>query len=200
MIICLSKGMLCVSVFCKKLFMEKMNDLRALLKHDIQMLYSTEEQIIDALPAMAERATNPNLRDALRQHLEITKRQRERLDQIRQMLPADDEDITRYSGVLASLMGGTKDKGMDGIIEAGEKIMAENISDEVMDAAIIGACQKVEHYEIACYGTARSFAEQLGLHEVARLLEETLMEEKEADMRLTSLAESEVNMRAEMHH
>ena len=83
------------------------------------------------------------------------------------MLGSDKEDVTRYSGVLANLMGGTTCEGMEGIIDEGQKIMQENLSDRVMDAAIIGGSQKIEHFEIASYGTARRFAKQLGLTEVA---------------------------------
>ena len=162
------------------------------------MLYSAEEQIIEAMPAMIARASNPSLKQALEQHLDITRRQKDRLDQVRQMLGVDKDDVTRYSGVLATVMGGTKCKGMEGLIDEGQKIMAENISDEVMDAAIIGGCQKIEHFEIAAYGTARTYAEQLGLIDVAQLLQQTLMEEHDADDRLTALAVADVNVRAEI--
>jgi ferritin-like metal-binding protein YciE len=177
--------------------MDKMNDLKALLRHDIQMLCSVEEQIIEALPAMIEKASTPALKDALQQHLDVTRGQRSRLDQVREMLGVNEEDVTRYSGVLATMMGGTKCKGMDGLIEEGQKIMSENISDEVMDAAIIGGCQKIEHYEIAAYGTARTYAEQLGMIDVAQLLQQTLLEEHDADDRLTALATAHVNVKAE---
>ncbi len=176
--------------------MEQMNDLKALLKHDVQMLVSVEDQIIEALPAMIKRASNQHLKKALDEHLNVTKRQRQRLDQINQVLAASKEDVTKYSGVLANLMGGTKCKGMDGIIDEGEKIMAENLSDEVMDAAIIAACQKVEHFEIASYGTARTYAQELGLTQVQQLLQQTLDEEYMADQELTGIAEQRVNQRA----
>ena len=180
----------------KILFMEQMNDLKALLRHDVQMLCSVEEQIIEALPAMIARAQSPALKQALQDHLRVTERQRDRLDQVRDLLGASEEDVTKYSGVLAGLMGGTKCKGMDGIIDEGQKIMAENLSDEVMDAAIIGGSQKIEHFEIASYGTARTFARQLGLTNVAELLQQTLDEEYMADQELTSLAEQSINQRA----
>ena len=176
--------------------MDKMNDLQALLRHDVQMLESMEDQIIEALPAMIARASNPQLKKALDEHLNITKRQRQRLDQVEQLLGASKEDVTRYSGVLANLMGGVKCKGMDGIIDEGEKLMAENISDEVMDAAIIGACQKVEHFEIASYGTVRTWAQELGYTQVAQLFQQTLDEEYMADQELTGLAEQRVNQQA----
>jgi ferritin-like metal-binding protein YciE len=176
--------------------MDQMNDLKALLKHDVQMLVSVEDQIIEALPAMIKRASSQQLKKALDEHLNITKRQRQRLDQVNQLLGASEEDATRYSGVFANLMGGAKCKGMDGIIDEGEKIMAENLSDEVMDAAIIGACQKVEHFEIASYGTARTYAQELGLTQVQQLLQQTLDEEYMADQELTGLAEQRINRRA----
>lgn len=177
--------------------MDKMNDLKTLLRHDVQMLLSVEEQIIDALPAMIAKASNPQLKQALEQHLQITKQQCDRINQVRNMLGADEDSVKNYSGVLANLMGGTKCKGMEGIIDEGQKLMAENLSDEVMDAAIIAGCQKVEHYEIAAYGTVRTYAEQLNLIDVAQLLQQTLMEEHDADDRLTNIAVSTVNERAE---
>ena len=179
--------------------MDKLNDLKALLRHDVQMLCSAEEQIIDALPAMIARASHPSLKSALEQHLAVTKTQRERLDQVSDMLGGvSEEDVTRYSGLMANLMGGAKCKGMSGLIEEGQKIMAENLSDEAMDAAIIGGCQKIEHFEIAAYGTARTYAEQLGLVEVAQLLQQTLIEEHDTDDLLTTLATQSVNQRAMM--
>ena len=178
--------------------MEKMKDLRALLKHDVQMLRSAEEQITQAMPAMIARASNPQLKQALEQHLRVTENHVMRLDQISQMLGSDEDSVKKYSGVLAQLMGGTKCKGMDGLIDEGQKIMAENLEDEVMDAAIIAGNQKIEHFEIASYGTARSYAEQLGLTEVASLLQQTLNEEYQADQILTSLAVNTVNLQAEM--
>jgi ferritin-like metal-binding protein YciE len=178
--------------------MDRMNDLRELLRHDVQMLRSCEEQIIEALPAMISRASNPALKEALEQHLRVTERHRDRIDQVRDMIGASEESVTKYTGVLSRMMGGaTKCKGMEGLIDEGEKIMAENLSPEVMDAAIIGGCQKMEHYEIACYGTARTYAEQLGLIDAAQLLQQTLIEEHDADDRLTALATSEINLRAE---
>lgn len=176
--------------------MDQMNDLKALLKHDVQMLVSVEDQIIESLPAMIKRAASQQLKKALDEHLNVTKRQRQRLDQVNQWLGASEEDVTRYAGVLANLMGGTKCKGMDGIIDESEKIMSENLSDEVMDAAIIGSCQKVEHFEIASYGTARTYAQELGMTQVAQLLQQTLDEEYMADQELTSLAEQRINQRA----
>lgn len=179
--------------------MEKMNDLKALLRHCVQELYSVEEQIIEAMPAMIARAENPSLKQALEQHLRVTETQRERIDEVRQMLGASEESVTNYTGILSNLFGaGSKCKGMEGLIDEGQKIMAENLSPEVMDAAIIGGSQKIEHYEIAAYGTARTYAQHLGMTDVARLLQQTLDEEYKADEMLTSLAVGSVNQQAEM--
>jgi ferritin-like metal-binding protein YciE len=180
-------------------YMAKMNDLKALLKHDVQMLYSAEKQLVEALPAMAARATNPALKQAIQEHLRITENHVRRIDQVREMLGADEDSVKKYSGILAQVMGGVKCKGMEGLIEEGQKIMSENLEDEVMDAAIIGGSQKIEHFEIASYGTVRTYAEQLGLTQVAQLLEQTLDEEYEADEILTSLAVNSVNLQAELN-
>lgn len=178
--------------------MDKMNDLKALLRHCVQELYSAEEQIIEAMPAMIAKAESTLLKQALEQHLKVTKNHRERIDQVRRMLGANEESVTNYSGILSNLFGaGSKCKGMEGLIDEGQKIMAENLSAEVMDAAIIGGSQKIEHYEIAAYGTARSFAQELGLTQVALLLQQTLDEEYRADEILTNLAVGSINQRAE---
>jgi ferritin-like metal-binding protein YciE len=178
--------------------MEKMNDLKALLKHDVQMIHSAEEQLVKAMPAMIARATNPALKQSLEEHLRVTENQLKRIDRVRETLGVNNSSVTKYTGILAQIMGGTKCKGMEGLIEEGQKIMAENLEDEVMDAAIIAGNQKIEHFEIASYGTARTYAEQLGLTEVAQLLEQTLDEEKMADELLTSLAVTSVNLQAEI--
>src|ERR1700712_4852365 len=165
--------------------MEKMNDLQALLKHNVIMLQSSEAQIVEALPAMIARATNAELKQALQEHLQVTETHARRLEQVREMLGADDGSVKKYTGVLAGIMGATKCKATAGLIEEGEKMMAENLENGVMDAAIIGCGQKIEHFEIASYGTVRAYAEQLGLSDVAQLLEQTLDEEYEADEALT---------------
>lgn len=169
--------------------MDTMNDLSALLKHDVQLLYSAEEQIIEAMPAMIAKAHNPALKQALEQHLSITEQQRDRLNQVRQMLGVDEDSVEKYTGILSNLMGGGATcKGIEGLIDEGQKVMAEDLSPEVMDAAIIAGNQKIEHYEIACYGTARTYAEQLGLTEAAQLLQQTLEGEYQADKILSELA------------
>ncbi|WP_207493470.1 ferritin-like domain-containing protein [Aridibaculum aurantiacum] len=178
--------------------MEQMNDLRELLRHDVQSLYSAEQQIVEAMPAMIAKATNPALKQVLEQHLSVTRGQVERLDRVREMIGATEDSVTDHTGLLSRLMGGgAKCKAMEGIIDEGQKIMAESMSDEVMDAAIIGGNQKIEHFEIACYGTARTYAQQLGLTDVAALLQQTLDEEYKADELLTQLAVSNINVQAQ---
>jgi ferritin-like metal-binding protein YciE len=177
--------------------MEQMTDLKSLLMHDTQLLLSVEEQIIDALPLMMEKAQSDDLKRALNEHLQVTRGHRDRINNIRPHLGISEENVSSYTGVLANLMGNADTcKGMQGLIAEGQKVMAENLAPEVMDAAIIGCCQKIEHFEIAAYGTARTYAEQLGLLEVATLLETTLQEEYAADQTLTTLAVGKINVRA----
>ena len=198
--------------------MEKMKDLRDLLKHEIKDLYSAEEQILVAMPAMIEKVSNSQLKQALQMHLQITEEQLNRLEQVQQLLngneseeDGDEEDqATKKEGLFTRLLrrrtqsadetgsDGEKCLGMQGLIEEGEKVMAEEMEPSVMDAAIIACAQKIEHYEICGYGTARTYAQQLGLTEVARLLQETLDEEHQADEILTAMAVADVNQRAEV--
>lgn len=175
-----------------------MHDLRDLLKHEIEDLYSAEEQIIEALPLMIENAGNKNLKQSLNQHLKVTQQQKKRLDQVMKLMNEGSKEGEKKKGIMG-LFGGGKHvcKGMKGIIEEGNKIMGANIDPEVRDAAIIASAQKVEHYEICGYGTARSYAEELQLTEVEKLLKQTLDEEYEADILLTELAETRVNLEAE---
>jgi ferritin-like metal-binding protein YciE len=177
--------------------MDNMNHLRDLLVHDVHDLYSAEEQIIKALPAMIQNANNPQLKQSLEQHLRVTEQQRDRLKQVKQLLGADDT-TNQGQGIFAGLFGtGIKCKGMEGIISEGQEVMAIDMDPAVKDAAIICAAQKVEHYEICGYGTAKAYAEELGLIDVAQLLQQTLMEEYDADDKLTSLAIGSVNRKAE---
>ncbi len=173
--------------------MENMNQLRDLLKHEIKDLYSAEQQIIEALPKMIENANNNQLKKALQQHLQITKKQKDRLDEVMEQLGEESED---KGGIFGIFKGGDKCLAMEGIIKEGEKLMKEEMSPEVSDAAIIAAAQKVEHYEISSYGTARAYARELNLLQVEDLLRQTLDEEYEADDLLTELAESRVNEKA----
>lgn len=179
--------------------MDNMNHLRDLLMFDIQHLYSAEVQIIEALPAMIAKAGSPELKQALQQHLNVTEVQRQRLDQIKEMMGVtEDNNSSGAMGIFSGLFNpGTKSKGIEGLITDGEKIMAIDMAPAVMDAAIIGCSQKIEHFEIAAYGTARTYAEQLGLIDVAQLLQQTLIEEHDADDMLTTLAVGKVNQQAE---
>ena len=173
--------------------MEPLVNLKDLLHHEIDDLYSAEEQIIEALPAMAEKATDRELKKALNEHLRITREQKKRLDKVRGLLKMEEE----RKGLLERIFGSGKCKGTEGLIEEGEKMMGEEMDPKVKDAAIIAAAQKIEHYEISGYGTARAYARQLGLVQVANLLETTLNEEYKSDDMLTALALSKVNLEAE---
>ena len=160
---------------------EEMNPMEELLVDELKDLYSAENQIIKALPRMAKAATDPQLKRAFEKHLEETRRQAERLEQIGEALEIK--------------LTGKKCKGMEGLIEEGKEMMGE-LEDAALDAGLIGAAQKVEHYEIAAYGTARTHAEMLGYNKVARLLQQTLNEEGATDKKLTQLAESIINVEA----
>lgn len=160
-----------------------MTTLHDLLVHELKDLYSAEKQITKALPKMAKAVSSEELRQAFEEHLEQTKGQIERLEQMFELLEASAR--------------GKKCAGMEGLLEEGSELLEKNMDPEVRDAALIGAAQKVEHYEIAGYGTAACYANMLGLEDVARLLHETLEEEKETDQKLTTLAESKVNVGAQ---
>ena len=160
-----------------------MEDLRELLNEQIQDLYSGENQIIEALPTMIEAARDDELKSALKEHLEETKTQKKRLEKIAEELGTDPD--------------GEKCKGMEGIIEEGEELVEKEAEeDDVRDAAIIAAAQRVEHYEMAGYGTARTYARMLGHTDIASMLQETLDEEQNADEKLTRIAEGHVNRSA----
>jgi ferritin-like metal-binding protein YciE len=160
----------------------EIDSLQKLYIEELKDLYSAEKQLVQALPRMAKKASNPQLRAAFEEHLEVTKKQVERLDQIFERLERSPR--------------GKKCKGMEGLIEEGKEMMQEDMDPEVLDAALISAAQKVEHYEIAGYGTVRTYARLLGEEGDARLLQKTLDEEGEADKKLTQLAESSVNVEA----
>ena len=161
---------------------EATNPLQELLVDELKDLYSAENQILKALPKMAKAASSPELKRAFERHLEETRRQVERLDQIGEAL-----DIR---------LTGKKCKGMEGLIEEGKEIMSEDLDDNSLDAGLIGAAQKVEHYEIAGYGTARTHAAMLGYNKAAKLLQQTLDEEGATDKKLTALAESVISVEA----
>jgi ferritin-like metal-binding protein YciE len=160
----------------------KLNTLQDLLVEELRDLHSAEQQIIRALPKMAAAASSEELREALEHHLEETKAHVDRIDQIFERLGAK--------------AGRKKCKAMEGLLEEGKEIVAEDAEDMVHDAAIICAAQKVEHYEIAGYGCAKAFALLLDDQETADLLDETLQEESAADEKLTEVAMSGINQRA----
>ena len=161
---------------------EEMNPLEELLQDELKDLYSAENQIIKALPRMAKAASSPELKRAFERHLEETRRQVERLEQIGEELEMK--------------LTGKKCAGMEGLIAEGKELMGEIDDEDALDAGLIGAAQKVEHYEIAAYGTARTHAEVLGYRRIAKLLQQTLNEEGMTDKKLTQLAESLVNVEA----
>lgn len=179
--------------------MHRMLNLSHLLQHEIDDLYSAEEQIIDALPKMIGMATSPELQKALNEHLKVTREQKKRLDRVHQLLNKEyKKEKEKNKSILERLFGsGTKCKGMEGLIAEGQKMMSEDMDPQVRDAAIIASCQKIEHYEISGYGTARAYANQLQHAEVERLLQTTLNEEYKADDLLTVLALQKVNLDAE---
>jgi ferritin-like metal-binding protein YciE len=160
----------------------KLNSLRDLYVMELKDLYNGEQQILKALPKMAEQANSPELRSAFEDHLEETRIQVQRLEQIFQKLDEAPK--------------GQKCKGLEGIIDEGEDAVDEDAPPAVCDAALISSAQKVEHYEIASYGAVRTFARRLGFEDHAQLLTETLQEEGNADKKLTSLAESYINEEA----
>jgi len=174
--------------------METMLTLNDLLKHEITDLYSVEQQIIDALPKMIESATNKQLKAALNDHLALTRKHKERLDKIKGMMEITDQEKGFFSTLFGSSEEGSEHcKGMEGLIKEGNKLLGEDMTEEVKDAAIIAAAQKVEHYEICGYGTARAYALELNLNGVAALLEQTLNEEYDTDDLLTTMALGRIN-------
>jgi ferritin-like metal-binding protein YciE len=160
----------------------KLHNLQDLLVDQLKDLYSAEKQITKALPKMAKAAAHPELKAAFEQHLEQTKRHVERLEEVFDLFDAAPRSKTC--------------KAIQGLIEEGQELMSERADEAVMDAGLIAAAQKVEHYEIASYGCARTWARQVGNEQAARLLQQTLEEEGQTDEKLTRLAESMVNREA----
>ena len=159
--------------------LDSMNDL---FVEELKDLYYVEDKIIDALPKMADAANSPQLKNAFKEHLERTKVQKRRL-----------EDIFRRLGMEPQ---SSKCEGISGIIEEGEILLKAKGDPKVKDAALIAAAQRVEHYEMAGYGSARSFARQINRQDLADLLQQTLDEEGAADHKLTDLAVANVNPKA----
>ena len=157
-----------------------------LFLNELRDIYSAEKQLIKALPKMAKAAQSDKLRAGFEKHLAQTEVHATRLEQILEQLGKS----TR----------GEKCAAMEGLIEEGKKAIEEIEDPSVLDAALIGAAQRVEHYEIAAYGTAATFAKLLGNKSAEKLLRQTLAEEKATDEKLTELAESEINLAAEHAH
>src|SRR4051812_17869722 len=159
------------------------NDLHELFLDELADVYSAEQQLTKALPKMAKAAQSDELREALEQHLEETEEQISRLEQVAESI---DETIKRKTC-----------KAMKGLIEEGEDIIKEQKDSSALDAGIIAAAQKVEHYEIASYGTLCAWAEQMGHDEALKLLKQTEEEESAADEKLTEVAETIANQKAQ---
>ena len=162
--------------------MSKMKTLEDLFHHEIKDLYSAEKQLLEALPKMAKKASDPNLKKAFEKHLAETEEQKARLEQACE--------------ILGISPGRTKCKAMEGLVEEGEDMIDENAEPEVKDAGLIASAQRVEHYEISGYGTAAHYAERLGHKEVAKLLNKTLAEEQKTDTLLNDLAKTYINKKA----
>lgn len=159
--------------------LETMQDL---LIHQLQDIYSAEQMLTKALPKMQEKASTEELATAFREHLAETKHQVARLDQVFK--------------ILGEQPGGVTCKAMEGLIEEADEILDEDGNESVIDAGIIAAAQRVEHYEVSAYGSAKAFAALLGLSDVVQLLNESQQEETAADKKLSLIATTEVNARA----
>lgn len=155
-----------------------LNSLKSLLEEQVKDLYSAENQLTKALPRMAKKASSESLRDAFSSHLEQTRGHVERLQ--------------RAAEILEIKPGGKKCKAMEGLVEEGKEVLDEEGKGAVIDAALIAAAQRVEHYEISAYGTARAMAEQLGEKELVKLFQKTLDEESAADQTLSGISTEEV--------
>jgi len=163
------------------LFSMKLDNLQRLFVKELRDLYDAEDQITDALPKLIDAAHNSQLKHALQEHLTVTKQQISRLDRIFQM--------------LGEKPTGETCKGMKGVIKEGDEIVSAGGDPSTVDAGIISAAQRVEHYEMAGYGTVRTYAKLLGQQEMAKLLQQTLDEEAQADSKLTEIANT-VNVEA----
>jgi ferritin-like metal-binding protein YciE len=156
----------------------KLLTIAKLLEDQLKDIYSAENQLVKALPKMAKKASAPGLKKAFTSHLEETKHQVQRLDEIGE--------------TLGIKLAGKKCKAMEGLVEEGAEVLEAEGPGPVVDSALIAAAQRVEHYEMAAYGSASALAEHLGHQEVVDLLQATLDEESAADEKLSSLSESEI--------
>lgn len=155
--------------------MHHLNNLHDLFVHELRDLYSAEQQLVKALPKMANATTTPDLKEAFNHHLDQTRNHVSRLD--------------KMFARLGTTSAGEECEAMKGLVKEGESIINGHGHSVVKDAALIGAAQRVEHYEMAAYGTARTYAEELGYDDIADWLQETLDEEGAANKKLTKLAE-----------
>lgn len=162
--------------------MPRVTNLKDLFVHELRDLYSAENKILQSLPKLEESASTPELKDAFRVHRDQTERQIERLDQILSRM-----DVSPR---------GVPCKGIEGILEEGQDVLKSAADPSVLDASLIGAAQKVEHYEISGYGTACTYARLLGENNALDLLSQTLEEEKDTDRKLTAIAMERVNIQA----
>jgi ferritin-like metal-binding protein YciE len=161
----------------------KLRTLDDLYTDMLKDLYSAEKQLVKALPKLAKNAQSPDLQKAFQEHLKQTERHVERIERI-------------FSDLGGSPRG-KKCVGMEGLVAEGNELLQEDTDPDVLDAGLIAAAQKVEHYEIASYGTVRTWAERLGYTNAVQLLQQTLDEEGDANKKLTEIAESHVNMEAQ---
>ncbi|MDE2027798.1 MAG: ferritin-like domain-containing protein [Candidatus Omnitrophica bacterium] len=162
--------------------MNKIKSLDELFLEELKDLYSAENQLISALPKMAQATVSDELRMTIENHLQQTKNHASRLEEVFKELGQKPSQVTC--------------KAMKGLIEEGEEMIRKSDKGPACDAGIIGSAQRVEHYEIAAYGTAQSHASLLGYNRIGRLLEDTLGEEKEADSKLNQIAQESVNAQA----
>ena len=153
-----------------------MENLKELLLEELKDLYSAEKQIVKALPKIIKGASSDELKTAIQEHLDVTKNQVTRLEEV--------------FGQLEQKPKAKHCKGMEGLLEEGAECLQEEEAGTLRDLQLIGAAQRVEHYEVAAYGTAKAMAEKLDLSDAAELLKETLAEEEEADQKLTEVAEA----------
>lgn len=164
--------------------MTEIKNLEDLFYHELQVLWSAENMLVEAMPQMIAKAKNEGLKNLLRLHLAETDQHKVALELICKQLGIDPQ--------------GDFNPGMEGILDEGEMVMAKDATDEAMDAALIAGAQKVEHYEISGYGSAACYAEMLGYEGIAQRLRLTLAEEQQADTKLNFLAKNIINPRAKI--
>lgn len=156
-----------------------MKNLRDLLTHEVQDMYSAQTQLVEALPRMSKAAKDEKLKSILDRQLQETRQQKERLEQVAKLMHVKPE--------------GEMCRGMEGLIREEENLLKDISDPQVIDAALIGATQRIEHYKIAGYGTARTYAQMLGENDISNILGKSLKEDKDADKKLTDIAVERVN-------